>query len=214
MRRGSTSSTAFFTSRMLRPSARPISGSFFVPKRSATIPSRISTSHSPSPNGISASFRVSTTDPTPALRTQVAGTAEAPCGGEGRGPGLRRMLLALTPPVAGESVGSGRDTQAQGEDGSSAGPRGPDAGALRRSLRSGGHMTGDTVLIATDGSASARLAVEVGLRLAREDGADVVFIHASPEISTELFDENAQTPDTPERIAETDPVLAHALHNP
>ena len=72
-------------------------------------------------------------------------------------------------------------------------------------------MTGDTVLIATDGSASARLAVEVGLRLAREDGADVVFIHASPEISTELFDENAQTPDNPERIADSDPVLAEAL---
>jgi nucleotide-binding universal stress UspA family protein len=40
------------------------------------------------------------------------------------------------------------------------------------------------ILIATDGSSSAREAVEVGLELAKEQGADVTFVHvtASEEI--------------------------------
>ena len=36
------------------------------------------------------------------------------------------------------------------------------------------------ILIATDGSPSAQEAVEVGLELAREQGADVTFVHVTP----------------------------------
>lgn len=36
------------------------------------------------------------------------------------------------------------------------------------------------ILIATDGSASAREAVETGLELAKEQGADVTFVHVTP----------------------------------
>ena len=36
------------------------------------------------------------------------------------------------------------------------------------------------IVIATDGSPSATEAVEVGLELAREQGADVTFVHVTP----------------------------------
>jgi nucleotide-binding universal stress UspA family protein len=36
------------------------------------------------------------------------------------------------------------------------------------------------IVIATDGSPSAQEAVEVGLELAKEQGADVTFVHATP----------------------------------
>ena len=36
------------------------------------------------------------------------------------------------------------------------------------------------ILIATDGSSSAREAVDVGLELAKEQGADVTFVHVAP----------------------------------
>jgi nucleotide-binding universal stress UspA family protein len=36
------------------------------------------------------------------------------------------------------------------------------------------------IVIATDGSASAQEAVEVGLELAKEQGADVTFVHVTP----------------------------------
>ena len=36
------------------------------------------------------------------------------------------------------------------------------------------------ILIATDGSPSAQEAVDVGLELAKEQGADVTFVHVTP----------------------------------
>jgi nucleotide-binding universal stress UspA family protein len=72
-------------------------------------------------------------------------------------------------------------------------------------------MAKQRIVVATDGSAPSRLAVEVGLRLARATGGDVVFVHSSPALAQELFEENPLTPDTTEHLAESDRVLAEAL---
>ena len=69
----------------------------------------------------------------------------------------------------------------------------------------------DTLLIATDGSVSSQKAVEVGLRLARENNARVAFVHSAPDISKALFDRNPYTLATAEEIASVDPTLRVAL---
>jgi nucleotide-binding universal stress UspA family protein len=63
------------------------------------------------------------------------------------------------------------------------------------------------ILIATDGSATAHAAIDAGVELARDDHAEVVFVHV-----TSLL-ELAHETDAPERIprAETDAVLCEAV---
>jgi nucleotide-binding universal stress UspA family protein len=68
----------------------------------------------------------------------------------------------------------------------------------------------ETLLIAIDGSISSRAAVDVGLRLARERGARVRFVHSSPELAQTLFDRNPLTAPTTDEVAAVDPVLAAA----
>jgi nucleotide-binding universal stress UspA family protein len=70
----------------------------------------------------------------------------------------------------------------------------------------------ETLLIATDGSASSLAAVDVGVRLARERGARVTFVHSSPEVAQALFDRNPLTSPAAAEVAAADPVLeaAHA----
>jgi len=67
------------------------------------------------------------------------------------------------------------------------------------------------LLIATDGSLSSREAVDVGVRLARERGASVTFVHSSPELSRMFFEHNALTVPTRDEVAAADPVLSAAL---
>lgn len=69
----------------------------------------------------------------------------------------------------------------------------------------------DTLLIATDGSLSSREAVDVGVRLARERGASVTFVHSSPELAGMLFRRNPLTAPTRAEVASADPVLGAAL---
>jgi nucleotide-binding universal stress UspA family protein len=69
----------------------------------------------------------------------------------------------------------------------------------------------DTLLIATDGSIPSQQAVDVGVRLARECGARVVFVHSSPETAATLFDQNPLTLATLEEVASIDPTLRSAL---
>jgi nucleotide-binding universal stress UspA family protein len=68
----------------------------------------------------------------------------------------------------------------------------------------------ETLLIATDGSTSSREAVDVGLRLARERGARVRFVHSSPELAQTLFRRDPLTTPSAEQVAELDPVLGDA----
>src|SRR4029079_18821446 len=56
MRRGSTSPTASFTSRMLVPRRRATCGTPFAPNSSASTASRITTSQTPNPNGTAPSY--------------------------------------------------------------------------------------------------------------------------------------------------------------
>lgn len=69
----------------------------------------------------------------------------------------------------------------------------------------------ETLLIATDGSLSSQHAVDVGVRLARERGARVVFVHSSPETAATLFERNSLTLDALEDIAAVDETLHSAL---
>jgi len=69
----------------------------------------------------------------------------------------------------------------------------------------------ETLLIATDGSSSSQAAVDVGVRLARERGARITFVHSSPEIAESLFQSNPLTFGTPAEVAAADPVLGEAL---
>lgn len=69
----------------------------------------------------------------------------------------------------------------------------------------------EALLIATDGSLSSQHAVDVGVRLARERGARVAFVHSSPTISATLFERNPYTLDTAEEIASIDPTLRSSL---
>lgn len=66
------------------------------------------------------------------------------------------------------------------------------------------------ILIATDGSAAARAAVEVGLELAAEEGGRVTFVHSSPELAERLFLANPFTRDSAETLMEADDVLREA----
>ena len=63
----------------------------------------------------------------------------------------------------------------------------------------------ETLLIATDGSSSSQEAVDVGVRLARERGARITFVHSSPEIAESLFRSNPLTFGTPAEVAAADP---------
>jgi len=69
----------------------------------------------------------------------------------------------------------------------------------------------ETLLIATDGSFSSQHAVDVGVRLARECGARLVFVHSSPETAATLFERNPLTLATVEEVAAVDPTLRWAL---
>jgi nucleotide-binding universal stress UspA family protein len=69
----------------------------------------------------------------------------------------------------------------------------------------------DMLLIATDGSLSSREAVDIGVRLARERGAAVTFVHSSPDLARMFFERNALTSPTRDEVAEADPVLRAAL---
>lgn len=69
----------------------------------------------------------------------------------------------------------------------------------------------ETLLIATDGSLSSQQAVDIGVRLARERGARVAFVHSSPTISATLFERNPYTLDTAEEVASIDPTLRSSL---
>ena len=69
-------------------------------------------------------------------------------------------------------------------------------------------MNGKKILIATDGSASAHAAVELGLELARARGAGVVFLHVVPSrVAARLTGEQLERPLTQGELAERDPVL-------
>jgi nucleotide-binding universal stress UspA family protein len=70
----------------------------------------------------------------------------------------------------------------------------------------------DTILIATDGSDSAKAAVDTGLELASDEGARAIFVRVTSALGLGSdWDEGANVP--PERVPrpEDDPVLAHAL---
>jgi nucleotide-binding universal stress UspA family protein len=68
-----------------------------------------------------------------------------------------------------------------------------------------------TILIATDGSDSALAAVEMGLELAVDEKADVVFVYVGALSDLGFRVDDAPAP--PHRVPrpETQPVLAHAL---
>ena len=46
--------------------------------------------------------------------------------------------------------------------------------------RTGGGLTMKRILIATDGSAAADEAVELGVELARDEGAEAILVHVVP----------------------------------
>jgi len=69
----------------------------------------------------------------------------------------------------------------------------------------------ETLLIATDGSISSREAVAVGVRLAREQGARITFVHCSRELAETFFARNPLTAPTSADVAAADPVLREAL---
>ena len=60
------------------------------------------------------------------------------------------------------------------------------------------------ILIATDGSASAREAVEFGLELAEEHAAEVTFLHVVPVLDRGFADGIGVPAAVPHRIDETD----------
>jgi nucleotide-binding universal stress UspA family protein len=69
-----------------------------------------------------------------------------------------------------------------------------------------------TILIATDGSESARAALDTGLELAADGGAGAVFVHVMSRFDLAAdWDEGVDAP--PERVPspEDEPVLAEAL---
>jgi nucleotide-binding universal stress UspA family protein len=65
-------------------------------------------------------------------------------------------------------------------------------------------------LIATDGSAAAGAAVEAGIELAAAEKADVIFVHASPEIAEALFKANPDSRPSNETVMAADDALRHA----
>lgn len=71
-------------------------------------------------------------------------------------------------------------------------------------------MPGSVIVIATDGSAAAQKAVEVGLGLAAAQGSEVVFIHSAPEIAHALFEASPETGPSQASIEAADGVLKAA----
>ena len=70
-------------------------------------------------------------------------------------------------------------------------------------------MPARLIVIATDGSAAAAKAVEVGLELAAAQASDVVFVHFSPAAGP-LFAANPQEGPSQAEIEAADPVLRAA----
>jgi nucleotide-binding universal stress UspA family protein len=70
-------------------------------------------------------------------------------------------------------------------------------------------MSAGRIVIATDGSASAEAAIDVGLELAAGRASDVVFVHFSPA-AVALFAAEPETGPSQETIEEADPVLRAA----
>lgn len=70
-------------------------------------------------------------------------------------------------------------------------------------------MPNGRIVIATDGSAAATKAVEVGLQLAAAQVSDVVFVHFSPAADP-LFAAHPEAGPSQEKIEEADPVLRAA----
>jgi nucleotide-binding universal stress UspA family protein len=68
----------------------------------------------------------------------------------------------------------------------------------------------DLILVATDGSAAAAKAVEVGLDLAVARASDVVFVHYSPAAAGPLFDANPEAGPSQTEVEAADPVLRAA----
>ncbi len=81
-------------------------------------------------------------------------------------------------------------------------------------LRSGRPRMGDvaarTIVIAVDGSPAARRAAEVGLGLAAELSARVLFVHGSSDVAKRLFEESPSEEEPVERRLAADPVLREA----
>ncbi len=68
----------------------------------------------------------------------------------------------------------------------------------------------ETLLVATDGSACAAGAIEAALRLARQTGARVTFVHADDRLAEALFELETIDLPTAEQVAARDEVLAVA----
>lgn len=66
------------------------------------------------------------------------------------------------------------------------------------------------VLIAVDGSPASVEATRVGLEIAAGLGADATFVHGDRMVARELFEEDAESVEPPERRLEADPVLRAA----
>jgi nucleotide-binding universal stress UspA family protein len=66
------------------------------------------------------------------------------------------------------------------------------------------------ILIATDGSAPALAAVEAGIELAAAEKADVILVHASPEIAEAVFKVTRYGEATNEMVMAADDALRHA----
>ena len=71
-------------------------------------------------------------------------------------------------------------------------------------------MANSPILVAVDGTPAAEAAIDSALELGAGLQRPVVFLHADSHLATRLFEENTEDGPTQERIAEADPVLAHA----
>ncbi|HEY5058920.1 MAG TPA: universal stress protein [Gaiellaceae bacterium] len=67
------------------------------------------------------------------------------------------------------------------------------------------------MLVATDGSPPAELAVDVGIQFARGAGHSLVFVHTDPSIAGRLFTENPMAGDSDDRVASVDDILGEAV---
>ncbi len=72
-------------------------------------------------------------------------------------------------------------------------------------------MSARRILIAVDGSAGAEMAVDVGLELAADRGAAVVFLHVDPEVAEALYERDPTHGPTEAEVLDADPVLASAV---
>ncbi len=67
------------------------------------------------------------------------------------------------------------------------------------------------ILIAVDGSPASDMAVELGLELAADRGASVVFLHVAPDIADRLYDLDPVHGPSEAEVLDADPVLARAM---